>query len=165
MSMKFTNPLFFAVALVVCQPAFSQWVWLNERGEKVFSDRAPGIEVPAKNILKQPSATTPKSPPPQPPAQTPGATAKPVIVVDQSLEAKKKQADDAAAAKQKQEQEANKQIKADNCARAKQSKSLIDSGRRVAKVQANGEVGYMDDQERAAEQARAQSIIDKECQP
>jgi hypothetical protein len=53
--------------------------------------------------------------------------------------------------------------KAENCARAKQSKATFDSGVRVSRVNAAGEREIMDDTARAAEAQRIQGIINTDC--
>ena len=53
--------------------------------------------------------------------------------------------------------------KADNCALARQSKATVDSGIRLARVNAKGEREIMDDNARAAEQKRIQDVINSDC--
>lgn len=150
--------------------AFAQWQWLDRDGHKVFSDRAPPPEIPEKSILKRPG----KAPPPQEPAPAAegapvgasAASAAPVPkknVLDAKLEEKKKQAEQAELAKRKAEEERVAQVKAENCERARKAKGALDSGVRLATVNAKGEREVMDDTARAAEAKRIQAVMAADC--
>ncbi len=148
----------------------AQWQWLDKDGRKVFSDRAPASDVPEKNILKRPAGSA---------ATASNATVKPdqpkatdallsigrsePTELEKEVAAKKKQAADAAAAKQKSAEEANMQLRIENCARAKQAKATVDSGVRLARASATGEKEVLDDAGRAAETKRIQEVINREC--
>lgn len=156
---------------------WAQWQWLDKDGRKVFSDRAPGAEIPEKNILKRPAGQRPApaapvvtsddgaapAAAPAPAAPALPASAAKGVGVDKELEAKKKQAADAEAAKKKAEEDRITKIKIENCARAKQAKATFDSGARIARTNAAGEREVMDDAARAAEAKRIQTIIDSDC--
>ncbi len=153
--------------------AVAQWQWIDKDGHKVFSDRAPPVEIPQKNILKQPSgsvsaqpsvaeaATAPDGTTPE--TSAPAGEGLKVSSTDKQLEEKKKQAEAAEAAKVKADQERVLKAKIENCARAKQAKATFDSGVRVARTNAAGERVVMDDAARAAETRRIQAIIDSDC--
>lgn len=168
--MKPFQALLAAVLTCSALGAQAQWQWLDKDGRKVFSDRAPGADVPEKNILKRPAGATSR---PSTPAAIPAAEAAPAATApalaasqpagDKTLEAKKKQAEEAEAAKRKAEEERVAKAKADNCARAKQAKQTFDSGVRVSRTNANGEREVMDDAARAAEVQRIQGIINSDC--
>lgn len=169
--------LFLAVSL--CLLAFSaaaQWVWMDKEGRKVFSDRAPGAEIPQKSILKQPGK---RAPVPEP-ANPDDASASPTALAtasaaaragasasgapkpggkDKELDDKKKQAEAAEAAKAKAEAEKATQAKAENCERAKRNLATLKSGVRLQRTDAKGEREYIDDKARASETARIEGII------
>lgn len=165
----------FLAAVLTCSAAgaYAQWQWLDKDGRKVFSDRAPGADVPEKNILKRPTGATsrPSTPlvapvadaaTPAPAAPAPAlAASKPVG--DKTLEAKKKQAEETEAAKRKADEERVARLKAENCTRAKQAKTSLDSGLRISRTNAAGEREVMDDAARAAEAQRIQGIINSDC--
>ena len=150
--------LFGALAL----SANAQWQWLDSGGRKVFSDRPPTQEIPEKNILKRPAvsahtATTSATPagsamPPKPSGKDP------------ELEKKKAQAETAEAAKKQAEEQKNASIKAENCERAKRAQAALQSGVRIAQVNAQGEREFMSDETREAETQRTQSIVASNCQ-
>jgi len=146
----------------------AQWQWLDKDGHKVFSDRAPSPDIPEKNILKRPGGTPRaaaevKSDGASAAAPAPANSAPTVSALDKELEAKKKQVADAEAAKRKAAEEANTKAKIENCARAKQAKSTIDSGVRLSRTNAAGEPEIMDDSARAAESKRIQGVINSDC--
>ena len=156
--------------------AMAQWAWVDKNGRKIFSDRAPPADVPAKNIFKQPGiapvlvrqtpltdaaiadAITPAASAPQDKA----SVAKP-SGVDPVLAERKKKEEQALELKRKAELERVARAKADNCERAKLAKKGIESGVRLARTNAKGEREVMDDAARAAESQRIQSVIDADC--
>lgn len=144
----------------------AQWVWLDTNGNKVFSDIAPPLGTPDKNIVKRPGAPVAKPAPAEigksPSTDAPNPAAKPPAVKN-DLEAKKKQAEDAEKAKQKADDEKLAKAKADNCQRARQGKAAFDSGVRLSTTNANGERVFMDEKARASEQQRLQQIIQSDC--
>jgi hypothetical protein len=152
------------MALCFCALAASaQWQWMDKDGRKVFSDRPPPADVPDKNILKRPGsrgATVTAAPPAAVPAATPAAAP---AGIDKSLQEKRKQAEDAEAAKRKAEEERNARLMAENCSRAQQAKSGLDSGARISRINEKGEREFMDEAALAAEGQRLQSIINENC--
>ena len=164
-----------AMALVAsCAAASAQWQWTDKDGRKVFSDRAPPVDVLDKNIVKRPQGRASSTPAPEaaaagaeaaqgsPAPATPAAAAK-GVGVDKELEAKKKQAADAEIAKRKAEEERITKAKVENCARDKQAKTTYDSGIRISRLNAAGEKEILDDAARAEELKRIQSVIASDC--
>ena len=149
--------------------AHAQWQWIDSAGKKVFSDQAPPLDVPEKNILRRATATTPKvsfAPADHPPeANAPGAAPAPpkATGVDKDLEEKTKKAEEAEKARQAAEAQKIAQAKAENCTRARQGKATYDSGVRIARVNAQGEREFLDDKARAEEQQRLQTVINSDC--
>lgn len=94
----------------------------------------------------------------------PAAAAKPKPTgVDKELEEKTRKAEEAEKAKQAAEAQKVAQARAENCQRARQGKATMDSGIRIARLNAQGEREIMDDKARAAEAQRLQSVIDSDC--
>ena len=140
---------------------FAQWQWVDKDGRKVFSDRPPPSDIPAKNIVKQPgakaapaAASTPDTAAAAPAsAPRPGASA-PVLKLtgkDKELDDKKKQAEADEADKRKQDELRVAQLKVENCMRARKAKTSLDSGIRIARTNDKGEREFLDDAGRAAE--------------
>jgi hypothetical protein len=150
--------------------ATAQWQWLDKDGRKVFSDKAPPPEVPSKNILRQPGVRAPVVAVDAPaaaasgvPAKAAAASAPKLTGKDQALEDKRKQAVAAEAEKKKAQENEAKTAQADNCRRARESKSTIDSGIRLSRVNDKGEREILDDNARSTEAKRLQAIIDRDC--
>lgn len=153
--------------------AMAQWQWIGQDGRKVFSDRPPPSDVPEKNILKQPAGRPAPErvagPAPNGAPSTPGNAASATNLAprpagkDKELEEKKKQAEQAEAAKKQAEEDKFQKTRAENCSRAQQAKAGFDSGARIATTNKAGERVILDDEARAAESKRLQSIIQSEC--
>lgn len=152
---------------------------MDKDGRKVFSDRSPPAEIAEKDILKRPAgatraaaaaaATAAASAPVDGKATTTAATpatkasAPKLSGKDAELEAKKKKAEDDELAKKKVEEEKNAKVKAENCERARSGLATLQSGIRIASVNAKGEREIYDDNMRAAETKRAQDNINSSC--
>lgn len=158
--------------------ALAQWQWIDKDGRKVFSDRPPSIDIPAHNILKQPTyqstsvndtatatATAAAAAAPASAASAPvaKASAPKLTGKDAELEAKKKQAEDVEASKKKAEEEKFAKAKADNCERAKKGLMNMQSGIRIGVTNAKGEREIMDDAARTVETKRIQGIMASDC--
>lgn len=181
--MKPLRTLLAALAVALPVVASAQWQWIDKDGRKVFSDRPPSADVPAKNILKQPGARTPSVVPGDVlgagPATGDGPKGAPVGAQagapklnpalpkptgkDRDLEEKLKQAQ--AAEEQKKQAEAARiaKTRAENCERSKRAKATFDSGVRIASTNAKGEREIMDDASRAVELKRLEGVIASEC--
>lgn len=164
--MKLVQPLIAIIVLAFSLSALAQWQWIDKAGRKVFSDRPPPVDVPQKNILKQPgmaplAAEVPASNVPT--AATPSGAAPKGTGEDKELAEKKKQAADAEAAKRRQEEERAARAQADNCNRARQAKAGLDAGVRQMRINEQGEREFLDEAGRAAEAQRLQGIIDESC--
>ena len=154
---------------MMAMAASAQWQWIDKDGRKVFSDRAPPSEVQEKNILKRPVAraavasTAAAAADVSASVPQPGASAPKLNGVDKDLQDKKKKAEEAELAKRKAEEEKVLKAKVENCARAKQAKASLDSGMRIARTNEKGEREVMDDDARASEMKRIQSVIEADC--
>jgi hypothetical protein len=145
--------------------AFAQYVWIDEKGVKQFSDMPPPASVPKKSILKEPSGAV-RSAAPEPteaPALADKASAKaPMTLAERNAEFQKRRTEqaekdkkDAAAAKQAAE-------KSKNCERARNYQRALESGQRIAKTDKNGERAFLSDEQRAQEVREANRIL-SEC--
>lgn len=177
--MRTQKLLLLALGCAWALAASAQWQWLDKDGRKVFSDRAPPLDIPEKNILKQPGGRPAARAAAAEPAAVPGAADQPAAVaaapakapasapklsgVDKDLEQKKKQAEEAEAAKQKAEDQKIAKGRAENCTRAKSAKGTLDSGIRVSRANAKGEMEILDEATRASETKRLQDIINADC--
>lgn len=165
----------------LAQTATAQWQWTDKDGRKVFSDRYPPADIAEKDIIKRPSGAVrvaAASAAASASIAVNAADAKPSLAAsaaaakasapklsgkDAELEAKKKKAEDEEVAKRKIEEEKIARTKSENCERGRSGLATLQSGVRMASVNAKGEREIYDDNKRAAEEKRAQEIIDTSC--
>jgi hypothetical protein len=164
--MKTSRLFLILVACSLPLAVSAQWQWLDSSGKKVFSDRPPPSDVPEKNIIRQPRGSARLEA--LPVASAASAAARPastprVSGKDSDLEAKKKQADQDVAAKKKAEEDKLAADRASNCAAANSSLVGLQSGRRIQRTNASGELEYLGDDARVAETKRMQDVIARDC--
>ena len=160
--------LAFACALPLA--ATAQWQWIDKDGRKVFSDQAPPPDVPPNKIVKRPGgrAAEPAQEAAAAPAAAPAAPTPKLPVAkpsgkDPALEKKKLDAEAAEAKKKEAEEQKLAAARTENCARAKEAKATLDSGQRIARINAKGEREFMEDSERAAEAKRLEAVMARDC--
>jgi len=156
--------LFAAIACCTV-PAIAQWQWIDGQGRKVFSDRAPPADIPAKNILRSPGGAKPAAPVAVPEASAAAAKPSADKGVDKGLEEQKRKQQEQESAKAQADKLQKEKQRQDNCNRAKQARATLASGRMLSHVNANGERGFMDEATRDAETKRADAVIASDCGP
>ena len=166
--MKLKSAVVLGAIWAISLAAMAQWQWVDKDGRKVYSDRPPPADIPEKSILKQPGVRASALPAvagaPASASSTPAsATVSRPSGKDKELEEKKKQAEQQEEATKKAEEERIQKIRAENCARARQAKAGYDSGARIATTSKTGERIFLDDDARAAEVKRLQTVIQSEC--
>ena len=171
--------LLLTLSLAWSMSAVAQYQWVDKDGRKVYSDRPPPSEIPQKNIVAQPGGARsgsaaaiaddatglrdPLAPGSAASAPKPGLGVLKIGGTDKDLEAKKKEADDAEAARKKADADKQAKVRENNCKLAKQGMSTMDSGMRLAQIDAKGERVILDDNARAAEVKRYQAVINTDC--
>lgn len=179
--MKIFHAIVIAMLLVTALSVQAQWQWVDSNGKKVFSDRPPSPEVPEKNIVKRPLGAAFNTPAstvdkPAPAASMPTSLIAPVAAKvparlprpsgkDTELEKKKAEIDAAEMAKKKADEQKVAAAKSDNCERARRALESLQSGVRIAQINAQGEREFMSDDARQAELTRAENTIASECRP
>jgi hypothetical protein len=176
--MKTTRTVLLALACAFALPTIAQipmaWIWIDKNGQKVFSDRAPPVDIPENKILKRPggmkapvvavapvvAASAPVAAASRPARSASGPK---LATSDPALEAKKKAAEQAEKDKALAVAEENKAKRAESCTQAKKNLDLINSGVRLRQTNAKGEPEVMDDAQRAVEAKRVQRIVDTDC--
>jgi hypothetical protein len=147
-----------------------QWKWRDKAGQMHVSDLPPPHEVPEKDILQRPS--TPRlttqaaeaasaaaaAASAAPAASTPGDNK-----LAAEVEARKAKAQQEEKAKRQAAEASAAATRVDNCQRAKQQLALLDSGQRMARMNAKGEREVLDDKARAEESQRARGIVASDC--
>ncbi|MBS0454976.1 MAG: DUF4124 domain-containing protein [Proteobacteria bacterium] len=170
-------PCLLGCCLLLPLVAQAQWQWIDKSGKPVFSDTAPPPDIPEKSILRRGNTPPPRSNPGvvnlapgaddkaqgsgTSSAAAPAPETKPPV--DKGLDEKVKKAEAEEKAKKAAEEQKIAQARAENCSRARQAKATYDSGIRVARLNAQGEREIIDDNTRAQETKRLQSVIDSDC--
>lgn len=147
--------------------AQAQYMWIDEKGLKQFSDRAPPASVPLKNILKAPrgmlsAQTMPAEAEATAPAAgtAPAATPKAAPTLAERDADYRKRAKESAEREQKDKDEQSAAAeRADNCERMRAAKRTLDSGVRIRTQDKDGERGVMSDEQRASETRRADKTL------
>ncbi len=144
----------FALAFAACIAAGAHaqaYRWTDKNGHVQYGDvPPPGVRATPLTISTPPVLTGTGEKPPLTPAQEEQQFRK------RQLE---KQKAEEKTAQEREQAEAKKQ----NCASAQESLRVLQSGQRVARVDAKGERYYLDDAQRAQETARAQEAVKQWC--
>jgi hypothetical protein len=135
-----------ALLLAASSLATAQYMWIDDKGLKQFSDRPPPPNVPDKRILKAPG-----KPPFNPnaaaqvedaPAAEPAEAKRPPTLAERNADFNKRKADAAA-----------------NCDGARKNQMALDQGIRMSSYDKNGERGVMGDQEREELRKKTQKVL------
>jgi hypothetical protein len=137
-------------------PSFAQYVWLNEKGVKQYSDMPPPPSTPASLILKQPSGSTlpsagSETPVAPPQAESATATKPPMTTAERNADFRKRHAEQAEKEKKAAEQAKTAAEKAKNCQRAREYQNALASGGRITRTDQSGERSFLTDEQRAQE--------------
>lgn len=150
------------MALIIATPAHAQYVWLDDKGNKQFSDMPPPLSIPKNRIIKSPNKTAETNAPATEKSAASGSASteqnkleKPVTTASKNEDFMKRRAEQAEKDKKSAEEAQNNADKAKNCERAKSYQKALESGVRIATTGKDGEKNYMDDSKRAQELADA----------
>ena len=144
-------------------PAHAQWKWRDKNGQITASDLPPPREVADKDILQRPDTSARQPAAASPPASAPAPAAPAAAPADRDLEARKQAAEQDAKARAKADETRLAAQRAENCGRARAHASALESGQRIARVNAQGEREVLDDKGRAEEVQRVRKVIASEC--
>lgn len=138
-------------ALLFPPAALAQYIWLDEKGTKQFSDMPPPSSVPRSRILKQPGGTPPATPQ-EAREENPTAPAKAEpTLAEKNAEFRKRRSEQAEKEKKASEEAARKAENAKNCERAQEYQRSLESGERIFRTDKNGERAYLSDEQRVQE--------------
>jgi hypothetical protein len=156
--------LLAAALMLVAGLAQAQYVWIDEKGIKQFSDRSPPSSIPDKNILKAPGRQAVAIALDDMEAQEPAPTTEtakkaPPTVAERNVDFNKRAGEQAEAERKLAAEAKAKAAKAEHCANARQYKAQLDSGVRMGTMTKNGETGIMGDAERAATNAKVAKAL------
>jgi hypothetical protein len=161
------NKFLFALTLAfAASSASAQYVWIDAKGQRNYSDRAPPPSVPLDKILRSPTPihdkivlADPNAPKPPPAAAAAEPEKLPPTLAERNAEFNKRQQEKAEAEAKAREEAARRAQLAESCRSARQSLAQLESGERIRVTTASGEPGYMGDAERASAIARVRSSM------
>ena len=143
-----------AILLSMSTAVLAQYVWVDEKGNKQFSDQPPPASVAKNKILKYAGRSFDAPSSVDDADSTGSSEPKHELTMAEKDLASKKRRDELAAKAKKDAEAANIQAaKADNCKRLKEYKMSLDSGQRIAQFNTAGEKAYLTDEQRSQEQA------------
>ena len=151
--------------------AQAQYMWLDEKGLKQFSDRAPPASVPLKNILKAPRgvasaamglATAPAETMASDGGDAP-ANAKPKqaapTVAERNADYRKRARDKRESEQKENDERIAKAGQFENCERARSAQQSMESGARIGIRDKSGERGFMTDEQRVVESTMIAKVL------
>lgn len=155
------------ISLPFVQNCYAQYVWLNEKGAKQFTDVPPPKNVPKERILKAPRGVAHNTDTTQNEAENAknGALKSEIEKLQKPQTAANKNEDfnkrKIAREEAEKKTESDKQAAADkekNCARAKSYQQTIESGMLITSRDQNGERVILDENQRAKELADVKKV-------
>jgi hypothetical protein len=154
---------FVALALAGCtSAALAQYVWLNDKGVKQYSDVPPPASVPGSRILKAPG-DVPRADNAAQASDSSADTqqAKPAAksLAEQKADFEKRRREQAEKDKKAAEQAKLAAARKKNCETARDYNRALSSGQRISRVNAAGERVYISDEERAREERDTQRAL------
>lgn len=160
-----------AALLLAAPAAQAQYKWKDAQGQLHVSDMPPPRDVPERNILQRPPATTaPRAAAAKPPARASGpavarnaASAPANPPADPELARRKQQLAQQASEQAQADAQRQAAVRAENCQRARQQLTLLQSGQRMMRLNAAGEQVVLDDAARQADTQRTEQVIRSDC--
>ncbi|MBR7798619.1 DUF4124 domain-containing protein [Undibacterium fentianense] len=153
----------FALSILVSQSVLGQYVWLNEKGVKQYSDSPPPKSVPREKIIKSPGNA---------PKATEVATVsernesnkleKPATIASKNEDFNKRKVAREEAEKKAESDKQQAEDKEKNCTRAKAYKQSLDEGQLLMTRDKNGERTVLDESQRTKEMADVKRVL-AEC--
>ena len=135
--------------LLLAAPAQAQlYKWVDSNGRIQYSDRKPPDGKQAQEVRNTVSSIGSQS----------GGNA-----AEQEKEFQKRRQDQSETQQKQQQAAAEQQRQSENCQTARENLAALNSGQRIARFTPSGERVYLEDNDRAAEVARTQQIIQQSC--
>ena len=157
-----TSSAAFILLLALATSAGAQYIWLNEKGSKQYSDMPPPPSVPSDRILKQPGSSHISSAPEQKEAENTAPPKAAPTLAEQNAEFKKRRMEQAEKEKKAAEEAKQTADKAKNCDRARDYLRTLEAGGRITRTEKNGERAFLTDEQRAADIRDARRMLE-EC--
>ena len=164
--------LIFLLALAAAD-ATAQYKWRDANGRTVYSDLPPPVSVAPSAVLDAPArqasalATVGSGSPAEQAVVQDKAPAvskpAPLTPADRELESRKRAADKAAADRKTAAGADRDREMAEQCTVARSNLAAVDSGMRLAQINAQGEREVLDDAQRAVRADQARNVIKAAC--
>jgi hypothetical protein len=156
-SLKFASVI---AALLFSGAASAQYVWLDAKGGKQFSDQPPPASVPRKNILKEPSSE-PRADTDSTTAAKPAATSAtaPLSTAERNADFRQRRMEQADKDKKAADEKAVAADKTAYCARARAYQRSLEDGMRIASTDKNGERIMLNDDQREVEIRNTRKLV------
>jgi pyruvate/2-oxoglutarate dehydrogenase complex dihydrolipoamide acyltransferase (E2) component len=158
------------LGLGLAHSALAQYVWIDDKGVKQFSDQPPPASIPKKNILKGPQAKSAAKPGSDEASAEAGngqasdnqASAPPAAptYAERNADFKKRQQEQAEKDKLAASEAARAAGKKKNCELARDYQRTLDSGIRITNTDKKGERVVMSDEERNRATRENREILD-----
>lgn len=149
------NKYLFFLLVLACTNTFAAISkWVDSDGQVHYSDQAPPSDVQPKTLRSADDTQA---------SQDASSVAAPKTLAEREAELKKNEIAKKAAADKAVQQQAAAAAQQANCANAQQNLSTLQSGIRIMETDADGQPGYMDDNQRAQRAAKAQNDISTYC--
>lgn len=166
--------LFAVASLFMVQSAMAQWKWISPAGVVQYSDLPPPPNIPLKNILAKPAAASMRTHAPaattasgpasaSAPAAKDTAQSQAQTQATRELQQKLEQDKRAKEAAQRLQQEVGAQARQANCQQAQRQLQTLDSGVRLAEVDAQGNRAFLTDAQRTAQRQQAMAAVANYC--
>jgi hypothetical protein len=155
--------LLLLTLLVAALPSQAQWKWRDKDGAVTVSDRPPPRDIADKDILSRPASTRRAALTAPAAASAASAALDGKGPLDREVETRRRTAEQEQAAKIKAEEARLAAQRAENCQRARTQIGALESGQRMARVNAKGEREVMDDKARADELVQAREAAVSNC--
>jgi len=145
------------LSFALCAVAQAQYVWVDDKGNKQFSDLPPPKTVPKDKILKSPAGAPKAAAAPAaenkaaPASQAEPKLEKPVTTASKNEDFNKRRAEQAEKDKKAEQEKTAADDKAKNCERARNYQQSLSSGARLSRTDKNGERSFLSDAERQQE--------------
>jgi hypothetical protein len=159
-----TAPWLVFLTLLVCAlPSHAQWKWRDKDGAVTVSDRPPPRDIADKDILSRPASARRLALVASAPASAASVPPDGKGPLDREVEGRRRAAEQEQAAKTKADETRLAALRAENCLRARNQISTLESGLRLTRVNAKGEREMLEDKARADELAQARDAAVSNC--
>ena len=155
MSIRTTSIISMAIfGFSIAASCQAQYVWLDEKGTKQFSDMPPPATTPKNRILKSSTKATQEPPKDLNQENANGADLpneklqKPITIAGKNEDFMKRKLEQEEKDKKAAAEKQASMDKSNNCERARSYQQSLESGVRIASNDKNGERSFMSDEQR-----------------